>query len=170
MPVDWIGDATFSKCGKYRYSLVRAFLHPGPKGPCAFIMLNPSTATGEVSDPTVRRCEGYARAWGHKALIVLNIFAFRSTDPKALYRELDPVGPENDDYIEHYCKKAAQIVCAWGLHGKHLSRGRVVLAQVAGYRPCYLKLTKGGVPSHPLYLKGDLKPTPFVFVEPMAAH
>lgn len=160
MPVDWIGDATFSGCTKYRYSLVRGFLHPGPKGPCVFIMLNPSTATADVSDPTVRRCEGFARAWGHDSLVVLNIFAFRSTDPKALYKEADPVGPDNDRYIRHYAKKAAMIICAWGLHGKHLGRGDVVLAKLLKYRPSYLKMTKGGIPSHPLYLKADLKPQP----------
>jgi hypothetical protein len=162
MPVDWIGDATFSKCGKYRYSLVRAFLHPGPKGPCAFIMLNPSTATAEVSDPTVRRCEGYARAWGHDSLVVLNIFAFRSTDPKALYKEADPVGPDNDRYIRHYAKKAAMIICAWGAHGKHLGRGDKVLGPLLEYGPHYLKMTKKLDPAHPLYLKADLKPQPFL--------
>lgn len=160
MPVDWIGDATFSKCGKYRYSLIRAFLRPGPKEPLIFIMLNPSTATGEVSDPTVRRCEGFARAWGNKAIVVLNLFAFRSTDPKALYKEVDPVGPENDDYIEHYSRKADTIICAWGLHGKHLGRADAVLAKLLKYKPSYLKMTKGGIPAHPLYLKADLRPKP----------
>jgi hypothetical protein len=131
-----------------------------------FIMLNPSTATADVSDPTVRRCEGFARAWGHDSLVVLNIFAFRSTDPKALYAEPDPVGPENDSYIGRYAKhavaKGGVIVCAWGAHGKHLDRGDTVLGKLMKYGPHYLKTNKGGHPSHPLYLKASLKPTPYV--------
>lgn len=158
MPLDWVGDATFSTNKKYRYLLIRAFYKWTVDSICTFIMLNPSTATGDVSDNTVRRCEGYARFWGFKALAVLNIFALRSTDPKALYNHEDPVGPLNDDYIENYAHRSGLIVCAWGAHGKHMGRGARVLEKLRLYKPTYLKLTKTGIPMHPLYLKKDLKP------------
>lgn len=162
--IDWVGDATYGGGGKYRYSLVRAFYKWVVDARCVFVMLNPSTATAEVSDPTVRRCEGFARTWGYRMLIILNIFAYRSTNPKHLYTETDPVGPKNDDYIERYASGAGALVCAWGMHGKLADRGRTVLERLRPFNPTYLKLTKNGTPMHPLYLKANLKPKPF-FVE-----
>lgn len=160
MPIDWIGDATFSGGGKYRYTLIRAFYQWTIDAHCVFIMLNPSTAVASFSDPTVRRCEGYTRLWGYKALVVVNLFGLRSTDPKQLYKDADPVGPENDRFIMHHVRKAGVVICAWGVHGKFMGRGGKVLDMVKEYRPQYLKLSKLGVPMHPLYLKANLKPQP----------
>lgn len=159
MPKDWQGSAIFGGGGVYRYVLKRKF-GAGLKT-LVFIMLNPSTATAEESDPTVRRCEGFARAWGFGELVVLNIFALRSTDPRKLYAMLDPVGPENDEYIVAECLQAALTVCAWGVHGAHLERGKRVLELVRPFKPHYLKLTKDGIPGHPLYLSSKLVPKPF---------
>lgn len=48
--------------GEYRYLLDRDWWYPDhPKGGLerlTFVMLNPSTADGEVDDPTIRRCMG----------------------------------------------------------------------------------------------------------------
>ena len=45
----------------YRYSLWRQW----DEGPSVlWIMLNPSTADVYVDDPTIRRCVGFAKAWG----------------------------------------------------------------------------------------------------------
>jgi hypothetical protein len=62
-------------------------------------MLNPSTATEVQNDPTVERCERRARALGFGAFRVLNIFAWRATDPRDMRAAADPVGPENDAAI-----------------------------------------------------------------------
>jgi hypothetical protein len=160
---DWSGYAQFGSDNKYRYTLGRCFFTvPGNKT-VSFIMLNPSTADAGVSDPTVRRCEGYAKLWGFNRLTVLNIFALRSTDPKALYASSDPVGPDNDEFILACVKTSDLVVCAWGVHGKFMDRGNHVRMLIDGRcKPTYLKLTKDGIPSHPLYLKGSLKPKPLV--------
>lgn len=163
MPKDWVGSAIFGGGAKYRYVLRRKFLL-GDKT-VVFIMLNPSTATAEESDPTVRRCEGYARKWGFGELVVLNLFALRSTDPKKLYGDDDPVGPENDQYILAECLQAALVVCAWGVHGVYRQRASRVLSIVSPFQPHYLKLTKDGIPMHPLYLKADLVPQPCALVK-----
>lgn len=155
----WVGTASFSNGEKYRYVLTRSW-NDGD-GCCTFIMLNPSTATGEVNDPTIRRCIGYARRWGHDQLRIVNLFALRSTDPKKLYQAVDPVGPENDASILFHCLEAKRVVCAWGVHGVHMNRGNVVLKMLSDARilPEALAKTKAGIPKHPLYLKSDLTPT-----------
>lgn len=58
-------NALFSPCNEYRYLLTRpGSSDEGEAGPTVFLMLNPSTADHLVDDPTIRRCRGFATAWG----------------------------------------------------------------------------------------------------------
>ena len=159
-PLVYLGrDARLSDCGTYRYTLSRIW-EPG-LGNCLFVMLNPSTADALADDPTIRRCVGFARAWGYGSLSVVNLFALRATDPKALYRHADPVGPDNDAVIAAAARVADVVVAAWGAHGTHRDRGDAVarlIAEVAGRAVHRLSLTGDGQPGHPLYLKADLRP------------
>ena len=151
--------AIFSLNMNYRYTLYR---RTGPSDSrVLFIMLNPSTADDKQNDPTVRRCIGYAQGWGYGLLTVCNIFALRSTDPKALYASDDPIGSENNNHIITEAKKADLILCAWGNHGSHYGRGNEVIRMLNDYRlhPRCLKLSKQNQPVHPLYQKKDLLPT-----------
>lgn len=154
--------AEYSPCSRYRYALGREW---GDGLQCMFLMLNPSTATEFKNDPTITRCINYAKAWGHGSLVVLNLFAFRATDPKEMKRQADPVGPLNDFVLRRERAASSAIVCAWGTHGKHLERDIQVirLLYALGSGPCMycLGLTKDGHPRHPLYLKKDAQPQPF---------
>lgn len=152
-------SAIFGDNGEYRYRLQRNFARG--VGTCLFVMLNPSTADSELNDPTIRRCIDYAMVWGNSRLIVVNIFALRSTDPKVLYKHPDPVGRLNNYHIDKAAAEATTIICAWGAHGKLYRRGRDVLYLLEARRPQHLGLTKGLQPKHPLYLKADLKPMHF---------
>jgi hypothetical protein len=150
--------AVYSDCERYRYTLTRVWDPAGRRA--LFIMLNPSTATEVQNDPTVERCERRARALGFGAFRVLNIFAWRDTDPRAMRRAGDPVGPENDAAIVESTGWADQIICAWGTHGEHLARGAQVeaLLRQTG-RPLYhLGLSKAGHPKHPLYIAYTQQP------------
>lgn len=150
-------SARFSPCRTYRYDLWRRW----GDGPYAmFIGLNPSTADETQDDPTIRRCINFAKAWGFSALCMTNLFAFRATDPKDMKEYQQPVGPENNDVLQECAAGAGVIVAAWGVHGVHEDRDKEVLALLPGLQ-C-LGLSKEGHPRHPLYLKGDLKPVPFV--------
>ena len=115
--------AEFSPCGLYRYSLWRTW---SDAPPLVFCMLNPSTAGAELNDPTVSRCCERSRLLGYGGTIVVNMFALISTDPRALYSALDPVGPRNDAAILDAASKG-DIICAWGNHGSLHGRDRQVL-------------------------------------------
>lgn len=129
---------------------------------CVFIMLNPSTADAEKDDPTIRRCVAYAKAWGYDRLDVVNLFAYRATDPKtvlAMTRDDDPIGPDNQEIIEDVTMNAGKVICAWGTHGKHIGQDETVLGWIWPETTTYaLKRTKDGSPSHPLYLPKNLAP------------
>jgi hypothetical protein len=152
--------ALLSPDGLYRYTLDRTW-NPS-RGWVAWVMLNPSTADGLADDATIRRCIGFTRAWGYGALRVVNLYALRSTEPDALWSHPDPVGPDNDHHLRLTAAGAARygfpIVAAWGAFPRADARVEQVLKLPCMDRLSVLKLTKGGRPGHPLYLKGDLVP------------
>ena len=153
-------SAIISGCGAYRYRLERQW--DAEKSKVAFLMLNPSTADAEADDPTIRRCIGFAKSWGFGALIVGNLFALRSTAPDALYRHVDPVGPDNDSHLVDIARSAGTIICAWGTHGALRGRGRTVAAMLDRHNLAALTVTRGGHPGHPLYIAASTKPKPYV--------
>lgn len=154
-------SAVISACGLYRYVLTR-IVGPGSRS-TVFIMLNPSIADATADDPTIRRCIGFAQRWGCGRLVVLNLFAFRATDPADLKRAEEPVGPENRAWfdrtlVDKLC--VGPVVCGWGVHGVHLGQDRVVLGwlETYGVKPLALGVTKDGHPKHPLYLPRSAEP------------
>jgi hypothetical protein len=153
--------ATFSRCRRWRYLLWRRWDESKPLA--NFLMLNPSTADEFKLDPSCTRARKYAERWGYGGLIVTNIFGWRATDPKVMRAVRDPVGRGNDRAILQAARDSALVVCAWGTHGEHLSRGAEVVQLLSreGVPLHSLRVTAGGHPSHPLYLPQTLTPSPF---------
>jgi len=174
--------AIISADERYRYLLWREWRTPGnarnwiwhgkpgepdaykePR-PCVFVMLNPSTADGESDDMTIRKCVAYARRWNYERLEVVNLFAYRATDPCALlalsYAD-DPVGTRNQEYFGRVMDRGGTVICAWGAHGGHLGQDETVLGWLDDERCFTLGLTKDGHPRHPLYLPLSAEPTRF---------
>lgn len=156
------GLAIFDNDDRYRYVLLRRL--DGDGAVLHFCMLNPSTADQDQDDPTIRRCIGFARRWGYALLVVTNIFAFRSGDPRMMAVERDPVGRLNDHYIRANAEQCHRTIVAWGDWGEYkrdrdyLGRGQEVLEQLRGHTIYHLGLTQKGQPKHPLYLRNDTKP------------
>ena len=150
--------AVYSPCEAYRYALTRIWNSAAPRA--VFVMLNPSTATEVQNDPTVERCERRARALGFGGFRVVNIFAYRATDPRVMRAQADPVGPGNDAALVEAVGWGDQIICAWGNHGAHLRRGAAVeaLLRAQGKPLFHLSLTKEGAPKHPLYIGYAVQP------------
>ena len=142
-------SAVLSADGVYRYRLDREWIG---EGRAAWVMLNPSTADAELDDPTIRRCIGFSKAWGLGALTVVNVFALRSTDPKALRGHADPVGPANDDYLRAAIDGASIVIAAWGQSWPKPFAERVGrVGQMLSGKAHHLGLTASGQPMHPLY-------------------
>lgn len=152
-----IRRASISHCKAYRYSLVREWSRHGQ---LVIIGLNPSTADHRCDDPTVRRCIRFAKSWGFGKLVLVNLFAYRSTDPAVLTLVDDPVGPRNDQSIRQAVHAADLVVVAWGNRGDLLNRHLDILSWLPA--PHCLGTTKSGFPRHPLYLRRDTKPVPFL--------
>ncbi len=97
---------------------------------------------------------------------MLNLFAFRATDPADLKLAADPVGPENPAWFDRMLideMNTGLIVCAWGVHGVHLGQDLAVLKWLDqfGVKPVALGVTKDGHPRHPLYMPYAAVLTPF---------
>jgi len=157
-----IKTAVVSKCTAYRYELRRQW---DTREPVVFLMLNPSTADSDMDDATIRRCVGFAKRWGCGGLIVVNLFAYRTTDPTRLTPVQDPVGPENDRHIVKAIlgQKIRNVVCAWGTNGGYKDRDEIVTELIAPLAPvrCFQELTKAGFPRHPLYVPYGTPLLPF---------
>jgi hypothetical protein len=152
-------SAEVSDCGRYRYWLRRAWQHGGDGRVVCFVMLNPSTADALVDDPTIRRCLGFAQAWGFSTLSVRNLFALRATDPKELLTADDPVGPYGDAELAA-AVTADVVVCAWGAKVP-FGRDKRAL-ELLGDKPLFcLGTTASGAPRHPLYLSKDAPLIPY---------
>lgn len=153
-----IKTARLSECGTYRWYLARRWA-PGPLLP--FIMLNPSTADHAVDDATIRRCMSFARREGAAGIGVVNLYAFRATDPEEMKKANDPFGCGNAQEIADLAAQAIKdgmpIVCAWGAKGDIFGGHTRVVdhLQRQGARLVCLGATKSGMPKHPLYVSGD---------------
>lgn len=156
----------FSPCRSYRYTLehvIDPLLHDREPRRIMWIGLNPSTADEQQLDPTLRRIRAFSGDWGFTAFVMTNLFAFRATDPKDMKAAADPVGPENDRWLEGMAAHCEKHVAAWGRHGQHLVRDVAVmkLFQRCDYALNCLALNGDASPKHPLYVDGDTALVPF---------
>lgn len=153
--------AVFSTDRVYRYSL--DIIWDESKPLVQFIGLNPSTADEIKDDNTVRKCKQFARQWGYGGIVMTNLFAFRSTDPKAMKHHPHPTeaenwlsdnGVSNDLALITVANRCGLSVAAWGNHGTHLNRSIGVVELFRDHAKalkCF-RVTKSKQPEHPLYM------------------
>lgn len=133
----------------YRYLLRWPTGHDNEWSAC-FVLANPSTATADKTDPTVARCIAWTKQWGFGWCNVVNVRAWRETNPKLVPADPLAIGPLNDGFIAIEARCAEVCVCGWGHLGGE--RGPVVLGVIrrAGAIPMALQLNGDGTPAHPL--------------------
>lgn len=153
---------------EYRHYLSRSWSSLVPserRGAVLFVMMNPSMADHHGDDPTVAKCGRFVRRWGFGTLLVANAFGYRATDQTQLAAVSDPIGEHNDKWLLIAAREAALIVMAYGtpkvkaLRSRGPAVARMLLAD--GHRLHVLRLSKQGVPYHPLYLPETLVPLPW---------
>jgi hypothetical protein len=169
MPGPWEGGmrgntADLSTDGLYRYKLTRRWAD-GP--PMTWVMLNPSTADALADDATIRRCTGFARREGCGAIIVVNLFGYRATDPNELTRTIDPIGSGNALELGKAAGNArawgTPLVVAWGNPPRFARRWASDAARNLADTTTLLCLgtTQAGQPRHPVRLAADTPPRPW---------
>jgi hypothetical protein len=155
-----VGSAVMSPDGAYSYILTRRW-HQWA-APAMFVLLHPTlTVDGDHDDATVRRCVMLAQTWGYGAALLLNLYALRASSRTALYgaalQGIDPVGPQNDEWLARQFYVASQIdaplVAAWGAHARP-DRIATVLAMPGAARLTALGENADGSPVHPSHAEG----------------
>lgn len=144
--------ARLSDCGRYRYSLVRIWDEALPR--LVFVMLNPSTADALTDDHTVTKCIGFADRNGFGSILIVNIWAYRATKPADLRAANWDTGPDNDAFLQGVLISPDTIICAWGANAANRWEPQrfVRLAKMCNKPLHALRLTKTGIPAHPLML------------------
>ncbi|AJD42998.1 DUF1643 domain-containing protein [Rhizobium sp. SEMIA 4085] len=153
--------AVISDCGRYRYELTRVWEKGRPL--LVTCMLNPSTADADNDDPTICALIHFGKAWGYGGLLVVNLFAFRSSSPIVMMSSHYPRGPKNVQFIETALTVArlqnTPALAAWGAHGAHHASlndgegGQDWFCGRARHQTVdlvCLGLTKEGFPKHPM--------------------
>ncbi len=101
----------FSDDRRYRYLLTRQW----DEGPLVgFIGLNPPTASEHGAARSERWFRSFAKSRGFAGYTAANLYARMSTDPKHLGEPADPVGPDDDAFIDRMAATHDMIVFAWG--------------------------------------------------------
>jgi hypothetical protein len=159
-PADSVVSAVFSECQRYRYQLREIWNSSLPL--VVWLLMNPSVACTDYSDPTLRKTGKFARAWGYGGQLVGNVHAYRATNKSRLLEVDDPVGPKNDKMILKMASQAKIVVLAYGQPPKSLRSRGPQLANLLRHHPglSHLQLSQDGTPVHPLYLPYTLRPEP----------
>jgi hypothetical protein len=163
-PLRTAAGACFSRNRRFRYALWRRW---GTGKTIAFLLLNPSIADEKRLDPTLTRCQNYAKRWGYGAFEVVNVFPLVSTDRLQLVHTKDRNGSKRRqrNHIIDTLQRCDALVLGFGTEvakPKLESSLKVVwtlleelLQKEAIPQPQCLGVTKEGLPRHPLYLPKD---------------
>jgi len=157
-----LNQCVFSPDRVYRYVLCHRCADITCETPkrIAWIGLNPSIADEVTLDQTLASVCRYSRKWGFSEVVMLNLFAFRATDPRDLKRATDPVGPDNDKHLLAEIGNVDRVIACWGDQGRFLGRDRQVADLLNVSFECLLR-NRTGAPHHPLYLRSRIRPKPF---------
>lgn len=148
--------AEFSDDRKYRYALWRIW---SEKPLIMFVGLNPSTANETSDDPTIRRVKKFAYDWGYGGVFMCNLFGLVTPYPKDLIAHPNPIG-DNNDWLEKISSRCEKIIFAWGGFKEAKTRSQQVIKMFPN--AFALHINADGSPKHPLYVRGDIKPVPYV--------
>lgn len=128
--------------------------------------VNPSTASPNDLEPTMKNVDAFAKANGYDSYLMINLYPMRATNPNDMHEVLDKeIVEKNFEYIAQVLETTeCDIWAAWG----HLIKTRKYLkdclkriVEIADTYQCTWytigSKTKEGHPHHPLYLSKECK-------------
>lgn len=126
--------------------------------PLPIVMYNPSMGNESVDDPTIRACIALAKYNQFGSIVIANLHAYITPDPKALRRAEDPFGADNAIHLQSLIALAVNevspILCAWGANPV-LDNADITFvrrAQSHKARTVCIGQTAVGAPRHPLFV------------------
>ncbi len=144
--------AEFSDCRKHRYALWRIWDDSKPK--IMFVGLNPSTASEQKDDHTIKKVCKIANNLGYGGIYMVNCFSFVTPYPEDLEHNAD-AEEINDDKIHKWYQYCKDIVFAWGSFKVVSDRCRDTILHKQFPNAKALHINKNGSPKHPLYCKDN---------------
>ena len=126
--------------------------------------INPSTASPNNLDPTLKSVERFALANGYDSFVMFNVYALRSTAPNGLPMKIDEcLHAQNLSEIKDFIAgRGLDIWAAWGALIQKRPYLKACLIDIAKLDECANcrwvnigNMTKAGHPHHPLYLQRD---------------
>ena len=148
-------NAVISACGTWRYELRRIWDDNLPL--LVICMLNPSRADATINDPTVLNLIHFARLWGYGGILIVNLFAFRSSSPDEMMKADHSFGPQNAqhlaDAMEYARDHGGKLLVAWGNGGDHEDRAEWFCSRAMGaygLTLICLGTTRSWKPKHPM--------------------
>lgn len=131
--------------------------------------VNPSTATPQAPDPTLRIVSNLVKL-PFDSFLMFNLYPQRSTKPRGMHRTVDPqLIHENERFIAQYVDgRSLKIYAAWGASiavRPYLPAALSAIARLPELRQCEWmsrRITDSGHPHHPL---GVSKREPFAKVD-----
>lgn len=143
----------------YRYELRRIW---DDKLPLLVVcMLNPSTADHRQNDPTILTLIHFAKLWGYGGILVVNLYAFRASQPAVMAAAPEPIGEHNHDHcraaLRYASHNGGKALAAWG--APSAINPFALLQQVARFTReaeiwtvdlVCLGTTSNGAPKHPM--------------------
>lgn len=103
------------KMNEYRYLLTRDW--DNSKKRATVIMLNPSKATHLKFDNTIMNVHNFLLDFENESYgsySIVNLFAYRSTDPKLLVNRKQQYEDKNDYFLKESFELSDTIIVAWG--------------------------------------------------------
>lgn len=131
-------------------------------------LLNPATATEIILDRSVLRIMHEAKKLNLAGFLIVNLYAYRSTDFEAVPSETEDCRLENERHILEVLTEAARegwpVVAAWGEDGRRKQDWAISLARDAGTPLLrFGNLTsRYKAPRHPGRMSNNIKLVPWI--------
>lgn len=164
LPDDMVEQgACFSSDDQYRYWLRRdcGDLLSDANRPLLGLLLNPSKADHYIDDNTVAFMLGLASRRGYDCLGMVNLFAYRATDPGDMPEPVDAIGPNNDEAIRRaiaWCDaNGGDILTAYGTGGRAGGREAEVMKILGDRKLLRFGTNRDGTPTFPRGVSRDVE-------------